>query len=179
MGFPLPEFYYSGETQSREGFTDFRAWVDGSSIELKTDIHAFVAGTWEITNELVADSLSTDTFAGYDHTDETGDGHGYGRRVNQLKSLFREQLTILRRLGAIDENNVPMWTVRRLYYWTQRFPAGKVVRIAHTYRPHSGWQRSFTPTLPLDGCASDSILNDFSAIPNRDGFIYTGYRTFS
>jgi len=45
-------------------------------------------------------------------------------RINQLK-----------RLGLVNENDVPLWTLKTTFYWHQRFPARQQINIEHRYKP--------------------------------------------
>jgi hypothetical protein len=47
----------------------------------------------------------------------------------------------LRRLALVEEEGDtlrPLWTVKETFYWTQTFPAGRDLRIRHSYRPGTG-----------------------------------------
>lgn len=39
---------------------------------------------------------------------------------------------------GMERHLAPLWTLKTTYYWTQVFPAGKALRVEHTYTPSVG-----------------------------------------
>jgi hypothetical protein len=44
----------------------------------------------------------------------------------------------LRRLALIDEDGSPTWSLKKSFFWQQRFPFHQEIRIEHRYRPIVG-----------------------------------------
>jgi hypothetical protein len=44
----------------------------------------------------------------------------------------------LKRLGLVNEDGQPLWTLRTKFYWQQRFPPGRETVIEHRYKPSVG-----------------------------------------
>ncbi len=44
----------------------------------------------------------------------------------------------LKRLGLIDEDGLPLWTLKTTFYWQQQFVAGRKTVIEHRYKPSVG-----------------------------------------
>jgi hypothetical protein len=54
-----------------------------------------------------------------------------------LKALSAAGKSRLRTLG-LARDDMPLWTVKETYFWTQRFPAGRDLIIDHRYVPGAG-----------------------------------------
>jgi hypothetical protein len=44
----------------------------------------------------------------------------------------------LKHLALINDNDIPLWTLKTTFYWRQRFPAGQQTIIEHRYKPSVG-----------------------------------------
>lgn len=62
-----------------------------------------------------------------------------------MNSLSAEEKSRLRTLGlarddteSLEQQLVPLWTVKETYFWPQRFPAGRDLVIDHRYVPGAG-----------------------------------------
>lgn len=137
VAFPVPELTYSYFGDWRAAFDDFRAWVEGAEITVSTEVRAFV-GEREVTKRLVSLGIDIKSFG------RVRPARGEEFDVSpDLERLPAETLVALRNEGIVEKpaDDVPWfprWRVRIVKHWTQRFPAGKVVRIRHEYRPVAG-----------------------------------------
>jgi hypothetical protein len=60
----------------------------------------------------------------------------------------------LRRLGLVNEDGQPLWTLRTKFYWQQRFPPGRETVIEHRYKPSVGG------TVPVSSAQMREWLKD-------------------
>lgn len=163
VAFPVPEYRYGFD--ALEGPLDlggFRAWVDGSEINVTKQVRALVAGKDHapVLHELGVD---VEHHGNYDPTDWQAPG-----RPNQIASLSSEALERLVSLGLVEpekpERGWPRWTVAITWHWTQTFPAGRAVKVRHEYTPavgHRGFPDGKLPAFGSefpDACAGDALV---------------------
>jgi uncharacterized protein DUF4424/YARHG domain-containing protein len=60
----------------------------------------------------------------------------------------------LKRLGLVNEDGQPLWTLRTKFYWQQRFPPGRETVIEHRYKPSVGG------TIPVSSSQMRQGLKD-------------------
>jgi hypothetical protein len=142
VAFPMPDITTEGvddniaipDIQQPENFLDFATVVDGTPVKAQAEQRVFkksVEYTTLLTSMhiplmplLQATDAALDKLSAADKAklikldlvsdDEYDDGHGMQHH-----------------LGAA-------WTLKTTYWWTQSFPAGKVVRVEHNYKPSVG-----------------------------------------
>jgi len=136
VAFPLPDvdvatFY--GEAIGTVGkdpvnFVGFTTTVDGKPVAFRAEQKALVKGR-DVSAALRAAGLPlnlTVVPSGYD----------------LLGKLTKAQKDALAKAGAVaiesDGSATALWMVQTRFYWTQHFPAGKTVVIAHSYAPVTG-----------------------------------------
>jgi hypothetical protein len=126
------------------GITDFTVSIDGSRIPVEKDVRASYEGK-DVTRSLRAAGLDLATWVGETPSD----------RESSIRRLPLPKLLELRRRGLLNYNKFdrpfgpggyleldePQWSSRISYHWTQRFPAGKVVRVEHEYTPAVGHEQ--------------------------------------
>lgn len=104
-------------------FLGFATKVDGKPVHSDIEQRAFTGDTdrtaWLTTNQI---PLAP-------HRDES---------TAALARLFPAKRAEALRLGLIDEDGEPAWTLRVTYHWEQRFPAGVPVVVEHGYTPSVG-----------------------------------------
>jgi len=147
IAFPIPE-YGLGQELIYHPFNQFSVQVDGKPRSFRTQTQAWVKGR-NLTRLLEAAGLDIATFASIQYTPESV------QFPSQIRGLPGPALAKLRAAGAVSPVDVPAWTVRKTYYWTQRFPPWKTVRIAHAYAPVWG-EFYFSTLAELDAPPRDS-----------------------
>ncbi len=135
VAFPIPDYdhdlFREGRGASQRGFDDFQLWIDGMATRYRVEARAFLKEA-EYTNLLTGMHVD---IASFGHAPEAG-------RIPGLSPAQREQLE---KLGLIDrDEGEPLWSVKKKYYWEQRFPAHKTVHIHHEYTPILGASNSIT-----------------------------------
>jgi hypothetical protein len=129
VAFPIPEYRFAYAEPWGATFDDFRAWVDGVEVQVTTEVRA-VAGEQDVTRRLEALGIDIKSFG---HFEEDPPGP-------QVEKLPAATIAALHAEGLIgmapdDEPYAPRWAVRVTKHWTQRFPAGRVVKVSHEYSP--------------------------------------------
>ena len=108
-----------------------------------------------------------------------------GRALDRLPAAARAQV-VLRGLAFVDEYDIghgrerhlaPTWTLRTTYYWTQVFPPGRDLVVAHRYEPAVGATVAAALSMPEyansdDGradrrtyCVDDAFMAALRAAP--------------
>ncbi len=136
VAFPIPP-YVTGPTTEPASFDDFRLWVDNKQIKYAVDAHAKLDGK-DYTDFLRGLGIDFASFGGYDLSDS-------GQPTGPITKLPKQQLQQLAKMGLIDGYDSdgpgwPLWTVTKMYYWRQTFPAHRMVHIRHEYSPMVGFQ---------------------------------------
>jgi hypothetical protein len=160
------------EDLGRENLIDFTATVDGRAVPVAVDRIAVVTGPQESD---YAGSAQYDT-PGRDVTAEVG---RFGVPITPdlsavlaaLTALGPDALAELETLGLVRVEDggdglreiAPLWSVVLRYHWTQTFPAGAAVRIAHEYQnlpagglfnwshpPREDYQKEFAAEYCID-----------------------------
>jgi hypothetical protein len=60
------------------------------------------------------------------------------RSQDALEKASAPDKARLKRLGLVNEDGQPLWTLRTKFYWQQRFPPGRGTVIEHRYKPSVG-----------------------------------------
>jgi hypothetical protein len=139
VAFPIPPFDIDTATRwsdsKPEGETfdvGFVGTADGQPIRVARQVRALV-GDRDVTDLLQGMGLDWERFAHHDNHDGDDD------QVRRLAPAAREKLRLAGAVEARGEYGaLPRWKVAITYHWTQRFPAGKPVRVTHSYAPITG-----------------------------------------
>lgn len=147
--FPLPPINLGAINESdfaieradldKENIVGFTATVDGAKVPVKVDRIAVKEGPYE---ENPAPAKAYDSPG----EDITALLKGYGvplslnfetvaAALGKLPKAAKDDL-VARELAFFDEAGAgsPLWSIVERYHWTQTFPTGKDVKIAHTYK---------------------------------------------
>lgn len=138
-------------------FVEHETLVDGVRVEGKTRQSAFAAHR-DVTQILHDHSIPLFPFAD-DVASTLGDLSRDERREFQEQGIMRHD----------TERAEPGWTLKTTFSWRQVFPAGKAIRIAHSYRPIPS-VRTYRPgdlkSLARSHCIDGAIE---SALAQRSG----------
>jgi hypothetical protein len=133
MAFPLPDDVCSSANSPFANFAEdsFHVWVEGRERKYGTEARAFGSSDYYPTS-------TSDPKKDY-----TGVLRDFGIEADSCKpkdSMAQAAKAKLVTLGLLDkETNTAIWTVRRKYYWTQAFPAGKITHIKVEYPAQVGY----------------------------------------
>ena len=83
------------------------------------------------------------------------------RSQDALVKLSATNRARLERLGLVNEDGQPLWTLRTKFYWQQRFPPGRETVIEHRYKPSVGG------TVPVSSSQMRQWLIDVKDYFNR------------
>jgi len=115
IAFPIPSYGLALEEfdPQKQGFDDFRLWVDGKPAKCEIECRAYIKGRDE-TALLRSMKVDVGSF-GHANSD-----HQYPE-VQRLSSAQRRKLEAV---GLLDkEDDTPLWKVQKKYYWQQTFSA--------------------------------------------------------
>lgn len=129
--FPLPEYAagYHGSPTYYGQPQQFTVDVDGKRKDYQTTFVAKLDAK-DVTARLRQLGLS-DAQIAYFPSHTPFDKKVAPLTAAQSKIMIGEGLLA----QLYDEEWVPAWTVKVIYLWQQKFPAGKVVRVRHQYAP--------------------------------------------
>jgi hypothetical protein len=130
VAFPIPSYSLALEQvdPDKQGFDDFRLWVNEKPFKFGIECRAYLKGRDE-TELLKSMKVDVGTF-GHANSD-----HQY----LDVQRLSVEQRRRLESAGLLDkEDDSPTWEVRKKYYWTQIFPAHSAAHVRHAYSPVVG-----------------------------------------
>jgi hypothetical protein len=159
VAFPIPDFEQEERAPSRQGFDDFKLWVDQQPVHYEIEIKAIVSGR-DYSSMLRSMGVDIQSF-----------GHNNDRNTrSQIDKLNAVQKGHLLKLGLLDKQyGEPNWEVRKKYYWSQTFPAHGTVHIRHEYRPALGNSNSIAyGTLLTTGKASKEDYELASVCPTSE-----------
>lgn len=152
--FPLPPVSVGGQIESamnlpedraQENLVSFTATVDGKPVAVRQDRIAVIEPPWDENRALAAayDTPGRDVTADLKRLGLplTTDGPAAVQALLTLDAAARDEVV---RLGLADfytfdggngeqTEAYPYWSVVLRYHWTQTFPAGADVKIAHEY----------------------------------------------
>ncbi|MDF2639442.1 MAG: hypothetical protein K0R64_2426 [Novosphingobium lindaniclasticum] len=131
VAFPLPavggraffEMDIAIPLDSPDNFLGFETRVDGKPVKMEVAQKAMV-GQAERTAWLRAHGVPL--------------APHLGPAQEALENLAPAALAEAKRLGLVDADGYPNWTLETTYHWLQRFPAGVPVLVEHRYKPSVG-----------------------------------------
>ncbi|MGQ0659760.1 DUF4424 domain-containing protein [Sphingosinicella sp.] len=134
VAFPLPDRNLAEYGDGDRGWPrDFRTQVDGRPVRMQVEHRAFLGN---VEHSALLRELRIPIAA------EVALSEPGSQAIERLAPGQRERLE---RLGLIEGFNdggrrrfQPMWIVRETWHWTQTFPAGRNVTVAHRYAPGAG-----------------------------------------
>ena len=101
------------------------------------------------------------------------------RSQDALEKASAPDKARLKRLGLVNEDGQPLWTLRTKFYWQQRFPPGRETVIEHRYKPSVGgtvpvsssqMRKSLKDEFHRKYCVDDDFLSEL-AKDNRNDFL--------
>lgn len=162
VAFPVPPYtFYWDDPAGIRGFADFKLWVEGAPLSYKTEVHAILHG-YDYYGLLHKMGIDAATFGMYDWKKDPPDGSP------QISKLSPEERGRLIKLGLLDNSDdaFPEWTVKKLYYWQQMFPAQKTIHIRHEYKPVIGYEYIHLQDFPTElphACVDSNLQKALSA----------------
>jgi len=136
VAFPMPDREMLYEMESEVAYpSGFRTLVDGRPVRMSVERKAMVNGV-DRTAELVRLGIPVTPPAGQR-------AFHVAQRIERLPRAAQERLA---RVGLLDADSLhadqpqvlPAWTVKEIWHWDQVFPAGRDLRIQHSYAPGLG-----------------------------------------
>jgi hypothetical protein len=168
--FPLPEYAagYHGSPTYYGQPQQFSVEVDGRSKPYNTSFVARLAGK-DVTAHLRELGL-TDPQIAYFPSHTPFDKKIAPLSESQRQTMIREGLLA----QLYDEEWVPAWTVKVMYLWQQKFPAGKVVRVSHQYAPFVAAGSAATylgndPAFEKKYCSDQAFQKSWQRLSARAG----------
>ena len=145
VAFPIPA-YGNGfvDAAGRRDFNDFHLWIEGKPLKFNTDVRADLNGKdqTEVLNKLGIDIATLGHYGDNAKSEPKG-------QVNSLSPEAQQQLLKLGLVSGADGPRPwePLWKVLKTYYWTQTFPAHKILHVRHEYTPAIGLDEMQPDTL--------------------------------
>ena len=134
VAFPMPPYDNNPDDPVNiPGFNDFRLWADGKELKYSIDVRAKLNGKdyTDLLKNLKVDVASFDGTYGSQGDSPKG----------AIAKLPKNQVQQLSGLGLVNSaDSRPRWQVVKTYYWTQTFPAHKVLHVRHEYTPSIGFE---------------------------------------
>lgn len=136
VAFPMPDRDLAYERESDTAYpADFRTLVEGRPVAMRVERKAIARGLDQ-----------TALLARLHIPIRPEEVHMRGGLEGIIAHLPRGERERLARLGLIDAETfsapmgeiVPSWMVRETWYWRQSFPAGRPLRVEHSYTPGVG-----------------------------------------
>ena len=125
VAFPLPDVKYDPDdefgSKADLDVEAFKTTLDGAVVKLSLEQRALVGGI-DQTNTLKRYGIPLNPYAGYD----------------ALSNETEIKKTELQRIGLLDSEGMPTWSMKKTFYWQQRFPSNREITIEHRYRPIVG-----------------------------------------
>ncbi len=147
--FPLPPINLGAINESdfaidrakldKENIVNFTATVEGKKVAVKTDRIAVIEPPYGETEKPASDSYNT---PGEDISAALAKHKiplslNYDKVSAALTKLPKAAKDELKAAGYADFDETglgyPMWSIIERYHWTQTFPAGKDIKVAHSY----------------------------------------------
>ena len=169
--FPLPPYPVAMQgSDTYYGQPDgFSIRVDGKAVTFQSRLVARSPGGEDVTAQLKKLGLSNKEIA---YTPAFAETSG------KVAAFTEQQTRQLIKLGLMDkESRDPTWTVEVNYVWRQKFPANKIVRVHHDYRPF--FEGGPGATAMYDGfaaayCTDQGYLNARAKVAARNnGYVNT------
>jgi hypothetical protein len=142
VAFPMPDRNLGELQESNRAFpAGFRTVVDGRPVRTQVERRAMLRGT-DHSALLRRLNIPIST-----------DGNASATIMTHLDGLAPAQRQQLLRLGLIEATEfdqgrgmerhyLPRWTAAETHYWQQTFPAGRDLRVEHSYVPGTGMSAS-------------------------------------
>jgi Domain of unknown function (DUF4424)/YARHG domain len=128
VAFPLPDLKMDPDDDVTEiptndpiNFVGFATTVDGLQVRANVEQKVYVNGR-DQTQALTRLRVPLSPYRSQD-------------AIGKLSASDKRGLA---RLGLINEDGVPLWTLKTTFYWQQRFPSGRETVIEHHYKPSVG-----------------------------------------
>ena len=155
VAFPIPRYHFGYEERDpkKQGFDDFKLWIDGQRQQFATEERAFL-GRREITAALKASHIEIGSFGRMDWDRRHSTAFEKLNPAEQKKLVTAGLFT----MDKGDDFPQPRWEVEKKYHWKQHFPAHAVVKIRHQYTPVAG-DGQFVPDV-LIGKPTASLSKD-------------------
>jgi hypothetical protein len=133
VAFPLPDIdsweYFETPlgtvTDDPVNFVGFKVTVNGSPVAFDVDQRAVLGGR-DVTAPLKRAGVPVNPLM------------GNTRLLDKVSPAARKTLLAARLAEMEGEYVHPRWVIRTRFHWKQKFPAGKIVVIEHTYQPVTG-----------------------------------------
>lgn len=148
--FPIPNYgYVEMNVAGDPWFEDFTVIVNGQKIKYGIVARALLKGK-DFTEKLEMKRISIHDFNA-SHTEKPhrrlslGADHNAFRNAQCayiLKMLGDDKDEFIK-LGLIENDGQPNWSVSKSYLWTQHFPRNGTVSIKHSYTPCFGFDQHF------------------------------------
>lgn len=169
--FPLPAYPAAQQgSDTYYGQPDgFSIRVDGKPVAFQSRLVARSPDGDDVTAQLRKLGFSNKEIA-YSPT--------FAYKSGKVAAFTEQQARQMIKLGLLDkESREPTWTVEVNYVWTQKFPANKIVRVHHDYRPfvaggpgESAMHEDFAKIY----CTDQSYLNARAKVEARkNGYLNT------
>jgi len=128
VAFPLPDLKMDPDDDLTEiptddpiNFVGFSTTVDGLQVRANVEQKVYVNGL-DQTQALTRVGVPLSPYRSQD-------------AIGKLSASDKDRLA---RLGLINKDEVPLWTLKTTFYWQQRFPSGRETVIEHHYKPSVG-----------------------------------------
>ncbi len=134
VAFPMPDRDLTQEGESDVAHVrDFVTTVEGRQVETQVERKAMVGN---VDHTALLTRLGIPIVPPIDYVEGRPDP--IFAAWQRLGDADKQEL---KRLNLIEEEGEwfrPLWTVKETYWWTQTFPAGRDLRIQHSYKPGTG-----------------------------------------
>jgi hypothetical protein len=155
VAFPLPDLDMRVHAlhptaipnEGSKNFVNFKTWVEGQEIAPAAEVRSFLREGREITETLR--ELDLDPL---------------GSIVLDLEKGAKLEALGAAMNGGPDLGFIGEWITRITYHWPQLFPAGKELRIRHTYEPVAGGGLTRPDDEPGAWCLDDSFRAAFNKL---------------
>jgi hypothetical protein len=178
VAFPIPPYEYTERAGGIRAFDDFRLWVDGQELKYETEAKAFLVKTDDQGNK-IGKEKDVSAILRSNNIDISTLGHYFSNskystdnKTNSDKVPDFERLSpalkkdvIAQGLVAGDAySSVPLWQVRKTYYWKQTFPAHKILHVRHEYTPGFGFQGMQSSEFKKVSLSKSPVMGNLSGI---------------
>jgi hypothetical protein len=185
VAFPIPPYQFTEAAGGIRAFDDFRLWVDGKELPYRVDAKAFLvhdaqwnklSETRDVSAILRGYGIDITTLGHYYSNGKYSSGKDNEDTVPDFQRLAPATRKRVSDLGLVDAGggrSVPLWEVRKTYYWRQTLPAHRVLRVRHEYSPGFGFGGAVSESeLVSDTCASPSLQKSISGNGNTEWVDY-------
>ena len=142
VAFPLPDLKASSfddavmiPTDDPVNFVGFATTADGQPVRANVEQKIYVNDR-DQTQALTRLHIPLSPFAAQD----------------VIEKLPAAEKASLKRLGLVDEDGLPLWTLKTTFFWQQQFAAGRETIIEHRYKPSVG------TVVPVDAAGLAKLL---------------------